>query len=306
MAQAGIDLGGSKTAIGIVEDGRVLDRVVIPSNGLDGPEDWADRVATELAGLQNGHTLTHLGLGIAGQVDPDGFLDLAPNLGWRSVNIRNVLEERTELPTQVMGDVQAIAVGEWLHGAAQGYDNVAAVFLGTGVGGGVIMDGRLRRGAGGSLGEIGHLQVAIHDHGLDCTCGANGCLESFAGGWALEARAEAAIENGAFTELEFGACDAKAVAEAARAGDPLGEHLIETAATALGAGLATILHAYNPEVVVFGGSVATGIPELVDQAIQVANRKSLPAPLGNVRFEHGTLDVDAGILGAAGWAAMAD
>lgn len=303
MTQIGIDVGGSKTALGLVEDGDVLDRILIDSHGERGPESWTTRVARAVADLAAGpHGRPDcVGVGIAGQVDGAGHLALAPNLGWTDVDVAGMVRDATGFPTRVLGDVQAIAVGEWLHGAARGARDAVAIFLGTGVGAGVILDGELRRGAGGSLGEIGHLLV--DPEGPPCTCGSRGCLEVYAGGWGIAARARARIEAGDATSIDADRPDARAVAGAAGAGDAVAREILADAGSALGAGLVAILNLYNPEVVVIGGGVARGIPELIDVAVEHAADRALPAPLARARFEAAALDVDAGVVGAAGWAA---
>ena len=174
-----------------------------------------------------------MGIGVAGQVRPtDGLVRFAPNLDWHDVALQKILCEDLDMPVRVINDVKAATLGEWRNGAGRGCDDLICVFVGTGVGGGVISGGRLISGSSGTAGEVGHITVGLH--GPLCTCGNQGCLESLAGGWAIARQAQqaAATHPRAGAELielaggRIEAIDARAVIHAYRNGNPLAERLI--------------------------------------------------------------------------------
>jgi glucokinase len=250
-----------------------------------------------------------VGVGVAGQVDSAAGVVLhAPNLEWNDVPLKARLEEAIDLPVFVINDVQAATYGEWICGAGRGAEDIVCLFVGTGIGGGVVSHGSLVRGCDGTAGELGH--VTIDWRGPQCTCRNRGCLEAFAAGWAIARRARDAVaaqpdEGRVLVALADGAIErltAEVVAQAARDGDPLATRLLRETGDALGVGIASIANAFNPCTVILGGGVIEGIPELVEMAEAEARRRALEAALHSLEVVKAGLGRHAGTVGAAMWA----
>ncbi len=306
----GVDLGATKIEIALVgRDGRIRGRARRPTN----PDKGAAGVIADLVeAVRDEHLATAdapilgVGVGVAGQVDPaTGTVRYGPNLRWREVPLRDELESRLGRPVMVMNDVQAITYGEWTHGAGRGVDDLVCLFVGTGVGGGIVSAGRLVLGASGNAGELGHL--VIERDGPPCTCGNRGCLEALTGGWAIARAARERIaadprEGAPLLRLAGGALDAvtaETVADAFRERSPLAEALVEETGRALGAGLASIANAFNPALLVLGGGVLDGLPELLAIAEREARARALAAASRPLRIQRSALGADAGAIGAA-------
>jgi glucokinase len=305
----GVDIGGTKILAGIVtEDGQVLAtaRRATPRNDANDVLDLVGDVVNELV-AGSSTPLDGVGLGVAGLVDADrSRVYFAPNLRWSQVPVRALLEASTGLPVVVENDGNVAAWGEFRFGAGKGVKDLTLVTVGTGIGGGIVINGALFRGAHGVAGEIGHIN-AVPD-GRPCGCGRNGCLEQYASGNALvrEARllaAERRPEANALLELGDGTPEGVQgvhVTEAAKAGDPVAMAAFTIAGTWLGRGLADLAAVLDPEVFVIGGGVseagdlllASARQTLADKLIGQQNR---PAPL--VRIAE--LGNTAGLVGAA-------
>ncbi|MFW6078199.1 MAG: ROK family protein [Gemmatimonadota bacterium] len=309
----GVDLGGTKTAVLAVDGaGGVVAGERYETAAADGPDavlsGLAERIAT-VSGQLGDRPVVGVGVGVAGQVDPEtGVVAYAPNLGWRDVPVRARLEAGTGLGVEVLNDVRAATYAESVYGAGRGERDLVCLFIGTGVGGGVIAGGRLLRGCTGSAGELGHMTVDLH--GPRCGCGNRGCLEAFVGGRAIAARArerlEARPEAGpVLAELaasEPEGVTASRVAEAARRGDALGEATLAEAAEALVAGVASIVNGFNPCLILLGGGVIEGVPSLIDRVRRGLPVRALGPALRGLRVERAALGSDAGGVGAAAWA----
>jgi len=308
----GVDLGGTKMMAAIVNDeGRVLARKVLPTRAERGPEAVVgDLVACvrELCAPRSYQALLGVGVGVAGQVAPgSGRVDFAPNLRWTGFPLGDRLREALDLPVAVLNDVQAASIGEHEFGAGRGVAELVCLFIGTGVGGGVIAGDRLLQGCSGSAAELGHLAVELE--GEPCHCGSRGCLEAYLGGWAIIARARKAIASdpsagAALLEMaggDPGAITAGVVAAAARTGDPVAAEILLRAERALAVGAASIVNAFNPCLLVLGGGVIEAVPHLLEAAEAGVRGRALHAPAAAVRIERARLGSDAGSLGASVW-----
>ena len=305
----GVDIGGTKILAGTVtEDGEIVATARRPTPRNDA-EDVLDLVAEVVNELRDATTepLDGVGLGVAGLVDADrSRVYFAPNLRWSQVPVRALLEAATGLPVVVENDGNVAAWGEFRFGAGRGTTDLTLVTVGTGIGGGIVINGGLFRGYHGAAGEIGHLN-AVPD-GRPCGCGRNGCLEQYASGNALvrEARhlaAERRAEAGVLLALGDGTPEGVQglhITEAARAGDPVATKAFAIVGTWLGRGLADLAAVLDPEVFVIGGGVsdagdlllASARQTLADKLIGQHNR---PAPLVKVA----ALTNQAGLVGAA-------
>jgi glucokinase len=182
----GVDLGGTKMKTALVDkSGKILSSHRYPTN----PEKGTRRIIDDIVACveeclgKGEEDAQALGIGIAAQVDHSGVVLTSPNLGWQNVPLRDELEERLKLPVVVTNDVRAASWGEWHFGAGKGVDDLVVIFVGTGIGGGVVSGGRMLEGCSNTAGEIGHTTL-IAD-GRNCSCPNKGCLEAYAGGWAI-------------------------------------------------------------------------------------------------------------------------
>jgi glucokinase len=303
----GVDVGGTKIAAGVVDDaGKILARTrrSTPSTDPAGIVESIIAVVTELAG---GHPVEGVGVGSAGFIDAGRSTVLfAPNLAWRDVPVRSHVVAATGIPTVVENDANAAAWGEFRFGAAEDVDDTVCVTVGTGIGGGVVLDGALYRGAHGIGGELGHMRMV--PGGRLCGCGLRGCLEQYASGRALVADARAganADPQAVAVLLERSGGDADAITgpmitAAAREGDAFAISLFAGVGRWLGEGLASFAAILDPAVFVIGGGVSEAGDLLLDPT-EAAFRANLTGnghrPAAQVRAA--TLGNDAGIVGAA-------
>jgi len=306
----GVDLGGTKIETALVDaEGDIAEKQRTPTEAKQGPDHVVEVIVSTITAhfARDAHrTLSAIGVGVAGQVDPEtGVVRRAPNLDWRDFPIRERLEAALGLPVAVINDVQAITYGECRRGVGRGAKNLVCLFAGTGVGGGVVIGGELLRGTSGSAGEFGHM--TIERYGLPCTCGNRGCLETFVGGWAIAQRArtwvaEEPARGAALLSLAGGkpeGISAALVGLAAAQGDALARALIEETGTALGVGLAAIANALNPELLILGGGIVEGLPGLIDIAERELGRRALAAALLPLKVVRSKLGADAGVIGSA-------
>jgi glucokinase len=246
-----------------------------------------------------------LGVGMAGQVDKDsGIVRFAPNLGWRNVPLRASLEEALGLPVVVSNDVRAATYGEWRYGAGQGVDDLVCLFVGTGVGGGIVSGGQLLEGGNNTAGELGHITIVTM--GRQCHCRNQGCLEAYTGGWAIAERAQEAVraDPQAGQRLitlagNLQQISAVTVTRAYSGGDPLAQQLVAETAQYLAGGLVGIVNAFNPCLLVLGGGVIQGMPEYTSMVERIVQAKALEAAVEGLRIVTAALGDKAGVIGAA-------
>lgn len=303
----GVDLGGTKVETVLVDAaGRVLASCRRPTR----PERGPDRVIADIAACvetclsEAGEAAQALGVGMAGQVDRTGTLHFAPNLGWRNVPLKAKLEEKLGIPVVIDNDVRAVTWGERQHGAGQGTDELVCLFVGTGIGGGIISGGRLLEGCNNTAGELGH--TTIVSGGRRCRCHNRGCLEAYAGGWAIAERAQEAVlaDHQAGQQLvalagSIEQISATTVAQAYGDGDPLARGLVEETVQYLAAGMVSIVNAFNPCLLVLGGGVIQGLPDYVSMAERVVRENALQAAVEGLHIVMAALGDKAGAIGAA-------
>ncbi len=303
----GVDLGGTKIAVGLVDpQGRVLDRVTLPTP--DGVDPIVDAMVTAIETLvdRTDRSVTGVGIGVAGFVDADrSRVLMSPNVDWHDVALREAVATRTDLPVVVENDANAAGWGEYRFGAGVGSDNLLLLTVGTGVGGALVLDGRLARGGFGMAGEVGHLRVV--PQGRPCGCGQRGCLEQYGSGSALVRAAQegvaAGIPEAAALMARAGsveAVDGTLVTQAAQAGDPWCVELLADLGRWLGEGVASMAALLDPAVVLVGGGVSSAGALLLDP-MRAAMVERLPATgdRRHPRLEAARLGNDAGLVGAA-------
>ena len=305
MRTIGIDLGGTKTLAVLVDDGVVVEKAKRPTPRVGSPDDVLDTMAKVAASVDPDATATAIGIGAPGPVVPGtGVLPAAPNLpGWdRGVPVAGLMSERLGgRPVVVGNDVNVGTLAEHRLGAGKGVDDLLGVFAGTGVGAGLILDGRLREGPRGLAGEIGHIFVAFRDLAQQVEGLGRGELEDYAGREALERRVEAAgaPDNEAMLALRTdGRLKSKAWATAIEMNDPLARRLVDQAASALATAMASVITILDIELVVLGGGFAErlGEPFRLRVEAEVAERAfaGITAPVVRAR-----LGDAGGAIGAA-------
>ena len=309
---AGLDLGGTKIAAAIVvDDGRVVGRARLGSRAGSGGEVVADTMlrAVDEALHSAGTTqsaLRGVGIGAPGQLDLDtGVIMFAPNLGMRNFPLRDYIAERLAVPVFLDNDVNMGTYGEYLAGAARGFRYVLGVFPGTGVGGGLVVNGKVFRGANGTAGEIGH--IIVQQGGALCGCGQRGCVEAYASRSAiardlvmLAAIGQApTVREVAGTRLK--AVKSGVIARALAAGEPAVREVVERSARFLGIGIANCVNLFSPDLVVLGGGLVEKLSERYVQQVERAMHKhALRASAAGVRVVAAQLGDEAAIHGAVG------
>lgn len=308
----GVDLGGTKVLSAVIDpDGKILSRAKVRTQADSGVENVLDRIADSIRGAVESAALALCdiaGMTIAspGPLDSEkGIVIDAPNLGgWKNVPLADGIHQRIGVRTFVENDVDAGTLGEFVYGAARGASSVLGVFVGTGIGGGVIIDGKLVRGASGISGEIGH--IIVREGGAKCGCGLKGCMEAYAGRKSMARWMLQAVENGeesmlaeALTE-DIMKLKSRRLRKAWKAEDPLTRRALERACRFLGAGIGSVINLLSPEVIVMGGGVYEALgEELLPILVREIKRNTLEACMRNVRIVLAELGDDAVILGAA-------
>ena len=311
----GVDLGGTNIVAGAmtVDGTRHLNIRSIPTNASLGDEGVADRMATLVEGVildtmrETGvqrSDFVGVGVGAPGPLDREkGIVLVAPNLGWQNFPLRDRMHDRLALPTTLDNDANCATFGEWWQGAARGGRNVVGLTIGTGIGGGLILNGVLYHGASDMAGEIGHTTIDLN--GRHCKCGNYGCLEAYASASAIATRAREVLvrEEGesvipAMVQGRFEDITAQTVYDAAKAGDAVANEIVRDTARYLGAGVANLLNIFNPDtVVIAGGVTAAGDALFVPLRAEVRRRAFGPA-VRAVKIVPGTLPGSAGVVGA--------
>jgi glucokinase len=306
----GIDIGGTKIAAGLLDQqGNFLARTISRSHAGCPPVQVVDAVVQIAKSLLpaagvSADQVAGVGVGCAGHINCDcGVVLTNSNLpDWDRHPLRDTLQERLKLPVLLDNDANCAAWGEFRYGAGRGSRHMCYLTFSTGCGMGIIIDGRLYRGAIGTAGEIGH--TVVNPEGPLCSCGKRGCLMSYACGMALDQMARDCLSCGEDTLLRSlcGDCpdhvQAEKIAEAARQGDPVALRLLNTAGTYFGIGLATVVQILNPDTIVIGGGLAHIGPLLLDPCIKALNENIHPVLVDSARIVLSELWDDAGVIGA--------
>jgi glucokinase len=302
----GVDLGGTKVLVGVIGEGtevRYQDREGSAGQSQDQLLATLEREVREA--MQARPEVAAVGLGIPCTMDRErGVAITAVNLPIRDFPIRDHMQERLGIPVFVDNDANVAALAEHRFGAAKGASDAVMLTIGTGIGGGVIIDGELYRGATGAASEPGHMVIDFDGPRCQGNCPNRGCLETFASGTALAREGRAAAESEpdsvmGRTLAEGGEIDGKAVTDAANAGDAVALEVIEEAGRRLGAGLSGLANIFEPEVIVIGGGVGKAIGEvMVGPAREELRSRALP-PMNEVPVKMAVLGPEAGMIGAA-------
>ncbi len=312
----GIDLGGTKTLASVVDitTGEVVSSARKRTRAERG-QDFVQQRTIELAtaalndaSVPDDASIVAIGVGAAGQIDRKaGVVIDAPNLGVQNMRLGDILSKQFGKPVAIGNDVEVAARGEHLFGAGRGFNTFVCVFVGTGIGSGIIHDGRMYTGLTGTAGEIGH--IMIEAGGRICGCGARGCLEAYASRTAITKAIMAEIHHGrpsvlardAALQLKEGETIIRSglLARAIAENDALVIEIITEAADYLGYGLGSIMNFYNPEAIILGGGVIEAVDLLFERAVARARTTALAAPAQKTKILRAKLGDFSGVVGAA-------
>ena len=311
MAQnrIGIDVGGTNVKLALVSgEGKIIYSNSIPTHAEMGYEYTVNNIKEAIKDLiketdSQTKDIQGIGFGFPGQVDyKSGIVRLAPNIpGWVDVPIAQKIEEEFGISTRVDNDVRCAALGELNFGAGKGCENLICITVGTGIGSGLIVNGKLVRGASNAAGEIGHIKLQMNG-GPICGCGDTGCLEAFASGPAIVAMAEDYIKGGKSTkyrELANPEITPYIVYEAAKAGDPVARRIFTVIGEYIGIGLTSVINLLNPEKVIIGGGVAAAGEFLMDSIKETVKRRAMKIAGETVEIVPAQLGNTAGVIGAS-------
>ncbi|MCI9252609.1 MAG: ROK family glucokinase [Lachnospiraceae bacterium] len=300
----GADIGGTTVKLGLFDtEGNILDKWEIKTHTEnEGSAILPDTAAAILAKMEerklNPEEVAGIGVGVPGPVSIDGIVPHTANLGWGYKEVTKELSERTGLPCKAGNDANVAALGEMWMGGAKGHKDVLLLTLGTGVGGGIIVDGKILTGAHGAGGEIGHIHVEdqIEEH---CGCGNRGCLEQFASATGIARLARAALaESEEPSILREGEVTAKAVFDALKEGDELAKRVVERFGRYLGTAISVMAGILDPEVIVIGGGVSKAGWILLDYIRRYYKPYAYKSSK-ETEFALAQLGNDAGIYGCA-------
>ncbi|WP_294663316.1 ROK family protein [uncultured Fusobacterium sp.] len=307
----GIDLGGTNTKIGLLNiEGDILKSSIIKTLSSEGVDKTMERIWSVIQELAketdvNIENVKGIGMGIPGPVEDQSIVAFFANFPWgTNVNVKEKLEKITGIETKLDNDANIIALGEAKYGAAKGSKSSVTVALGTGIGGGIYVNGMLISGFKGAGGEIGHMKI-VKD-GRVCGCGQKGCFEAYASATGLIREAVSRLtvnkQNLLYTMIEgnIAGLEAKDIFDAAKEGDVFSLDLVDYEAEYLAMGIANILNIINPETIVLGGGVALAGDILLDPLRKKLEKYALPVTLEDLKIVQGILGNEAGIKGAVG------
>jgi len=308
----GVDLGGTNIICAIINyQGEILHSIKVPTYAERGREETVERIKSTIhktitKSKIEKNNIIGIGIGAPGPLDiKRGIINFAPNLpGWRDVPLREILRDEFNKEVILENDANAAAWGERCFGAGQGIDNLVCFTLGTGIGGGIIIDGKIYHGDTYGAGEIGHMTV--NKDGPRCNCGNFGCLEAYSSATGIKNRVRNRIKEGIksqflnFDDNElFESLRLKLIFETARKGDRLTSDIVEEAISYLGIAIANIANILNPEMVVLVGGITNEGDKLLIPLKKEVEKRSLPSNYKSLKIVIGKLDGNAGILGAA-------
>ena len=306
----GIDIGGTKILAGLIDErGRVIYKKKIPAAKEKGYRGVRNDVVGLIKGLLQENNIKiqkirRVGIASAGQIDNrTGKILFSPNLGWHNVPLKDDIEKAIGIDVFMENDVNAATYSEWKFGLKGIPRDAIGVFVGTGIGGGIVINKRLYRGFSNVGGEVGH--ITLNPYGYECRCGNRGCFESYCGGSYITERVKAEITAGykgkiwGMIEGKLDSLNTGHIEEAYLLGDILCRRIWKEVIEYMGAALAGIVNLLNPETVILGGGVIYGSKYLTDETRAVVERRAMQASLKGLKIIKARLGEDAGIIGAA-------
>ena len=312
----GVDLGGTnlRAAIADTDTGQILHHRKCPTLAAGGQAAVIGRIVqlieelTQECGLSTCQ-IQGVGIGVPGTPDIDaGVIQFLPNLPgkWLNVPLQSIIEAKVQLPVALINDVRAITLGEWTFGAGRGCETLVCLAIGTGIGGGVVVNGQFHLGIGGTAGEFGHHVVEVN--GLPCGCGGKGCLELYASGPAIAAMGVKEVMHGHTTRIgelvdhDLNQIDAEVIVQAALEEDLIAKDILQRVGTYLGIAVGNILGVLSPQKVIFAGGVSRAGDLLLQPIVKTVNERVHVIPLEKVEFVLAELGMQGGLIGAALWA----
>ena len=304
----GIDLGGTNTKIGVVDkEGNKIFTTIVKTESIDGYEKTFDRIAKVLKEYLEEHEINisdvgGVGVGVPGPVVDGKIVKFFANFPWpKNLNPAEEFENRLGVKVKADNDVNIITLGEMWKGAGKGHKNVLGIAIGTGIGGGIVIDGKLVSGKTGTGGEIGHIKMV--KEGKLCGCGQNGCWEAYASAQGMIREAQGRLmvnkQNKLYEMTKGIELEAKHIFDAAKDGDKFSMDIVDYEADYLALGIGNLLNTLDPEVVVIGGGMSLAGDFLIDKIKDRLKNYALPSALEGLKILKAELGNDAGILGAA-------
>jgi glucokinase len=306
----GIDLGGTKILTAIVnkENGEIISSVKKKTKKDKGAEKIIQKIINSVHEVieerkMNINDIDNIGIGVAGQTDREnGIIINAPNIDFSHINIKDILQYEFNLPVYLGNDVEIATIGEMYFGAGKGESDFVCIFVGTGIGSGIVQNGKIRYGSTGTAGEIGHIIVDVG--GRSCGCGGYGCLEAYASRLAIEKRIIGSLRKGRHSDIENYLENDKPIKtsmirKSLEKNDELVMQIVNEASEYLASGIASIVNFYNPSLIIIGGGLMSAIEYFYTKTIETAKVKSLPTPAEKVQFKKAELGDFSGVIGAA-------
>ncbi|HVT39269.1 MAG TPA: ROK family protein [Gemmatimonadaceae bacterium] len=310
----GVDLGGTKISVGAMSTsgGRAIAMRTEPTLAMEGADAVVRRIVrlvhatVEQVMIDTGSprsAFLGVGIGSPGPLDrAKGLVITTPNLGWHNFPLRDRVSDAAGLPATLDNDANCATLGEWWVGAAKGGRNVVGLTIGTGIGGGLILGGRLYHGSSDAAGEVGH--TSIDSTGRRCKCGNYGCLEAYAAGPAIAERAREALAGGetslmaSLVDGDLEMLTAQHVFEASKNGDEVAREVVRETARLIGTGVSNLINIFNPDVVVLAGGVAQAGEDLFHPLRAEVHRRAFKPSVDACRIVPGALGSSAGVIGA--------
>jgi len=305
----GIDVGGTNVKIALVEDGKIIYSNSVPTYAKMGYEYTINNIKQAIRDLMketntDNKSIEGIGFDFPGQVDyKTGVVKLAPNIpGWVNIPIAKLIEDEFHIPTRIDNDVRCAALGEMNYGAGKGCENFICITVGTGIGSGIVINGKIVRGTSNAAGEIGHIKLQTKGGNI-CGCGDTGCLEAYASGPCIVAMAQDYIKGGKAAKFREMAGDEEItpyiVAKAAESGDPVAKRIFEITGEYIGLGLVSVINLLNPEKVIVGGGVAECGELLLEPIRRTVKQRAMKIAGETVEIVPAQLGNSAGVIGAS-------
>lgn len=306
----GIDLGGTNIKIAIVDDlGHIIYQNSVPTNADRGFEATIGNIKNLIADTFkespiNKEDIYGIGFGCPGIIDSvNGIVRDLPNMpGWVNIPLAELITKEFLIRTKIDNDVRSATLGEYKYGAGRGVSNLICITIGTGIGSGIILDGKLIKGATLCAGEIGHMTLQEHG-GPICGCGNTGCLEALGSASSIVKRAQDVLSGGRPSKIRElkgeGPLTPQIIAEAAQKGDPPAQRILYETGRWIGIGLANVVNLLNPELIIIGGGVSKAGEYILEPIRETIKKRTLKIPGDTVRVEPALLGESAGVVGSS-------
>ena len=306
----GVDIGGTNIKIALVDfEGKIIYSNTTPTRAEMGFEAGVANIKQAIKDLmqetkESAKTIEAIGFGLPGQIDYKlGMVKNLPNIpGWINIPLGKLIEDEFQIPTKLDNDVRCAALGELNFGAGKGCENLICITIGTGIGSGIVLNGKLVRGASNAAGEIGHIKMTL-DKGPLCGCGDHGCFEAYASGPSIVSMAKEFISGGKSAKYKEMATDGiitpYIVAQAALQGDPVSLQIFKQMGEIIGIGLSSVVNLLNPEKIIIGGGVADAGEILLGPIRKTIEDRTMPIQKEAVKVVPAQLANAAGVIGAS-------